>query len=694
MPLETVTKLARNIRQYISRMSPPQKMRVARALELILQYIPSEVGILDAANTQWVPPDASNISQNKSRLFYLKGEIYHLLGMLALALKNFKAAYEAGWESPELFNQVSHLLVVAKRYDQAIDFLDRGLKLYPEDPGKRNGLIDRRSCIMFERAAAMGGENSRLFFPNEVDLNADDTVTIEYPVEDFKTMLDGWEEIALLRHHAEVYEEYFKCSHVIPEDLLWNLIGLVKVRQFYKLFRYLTIGLDNDLKIRIFFGQILSLCSTNAYAQKFQRLTLERLKREYAEYENEHRLNVKRGPFASYDCKILAPTSFEDFACRIGAPVKRVSIDPIKIDKPVMLGANRSISHEKWQSEKGLMLLEGADMEVIVSGHELGFCRPMSCDKYLFERPYEGLYVPGAGLHPIERARGAWRKDSFALLNRAWFGREEISTPCVYLGGTRNFGHFVHDLLPKILSLEAHGIGSDIPILTCFLNDDIRAILGMFFPDRTFIDLADGPEFSSGNWIWKNKKRGIIYRLRDTTLPSRVSYSYAHPLLQERTAAWLRSRGEYSSKRRRFYLSRRDQSGGRRRVDNEEELLAALKNHGFEEICPPLMDVQELAKVINQAEIVVSSIGSQDSALIFCRPDVRWLELWPQSRRGEHTYNLQSSMFYYSTADHRRVYGTDLRHVYDQTIAIFDVEEIMGVVTDMLGEQQSQQKSA
>jgi len=672
-------------REYASTLPDWEKRILAVWLERMLRRLPEKEEHKQAVETAWARASTDNVSEKQKYSYYQLGIFCKMFGLERRALHYLKKSYEAGNENSDLFKRIANHLVTVKKYDLAIEILDEGREIHKEDHAIHHGMWSHQAYLIFQRAVMQDGEHSRLFFPNDEELSADDVSGIEEDSDGLCAAAEIWNKTNLFAGCAAEKFPYPQCGHELSEAVYDYIVALARSGHFYTLFCALNLGANNDLKLRLFFAQMLSLSRSNAYGRDLRRRTLDEMTSRLVDWDAE-KYEIDRATTGSRT-SVLEPTSFEGYATRIGASVERKPIPRVTRSKPIRRGARRSVSHEEWQARKGLMILKGAELEVLVSAYNIGFCRPISFESYLFERPYEGLYVNEFALHTIESYRGVWRKDSFVSVNRDWFDEAEVSAPCVFLGGSKNFGHFIHDLIPKLLSVEAHGIGADVPIVTSFLNDDIRRVVNMLFPGRTLIDLAKSPVFGEKK-IEKNIKKhgsvGNIHIFRDAILPSRVPYSYSHPILQKKTAGWLRKRGAVSKNKRRIYLSRRDQPENQRRVGNEKQLLRALRKLGFEEICPPLMKVEELAEVMSQAEIVVSAIGSQDSVLIFCRPDVKWIELWPEHRRWDQTYELQSSMFYFATADHRRCYGRDLRILFGYAVSEFDVDEVVIMVTDML----------
>jgi capsular polysaccharide biosynthesis protein len=82
----------------------------------------------------------------------------------------------------------------------------------------------------------------------------------------------------------------------------------------------------------------------------------------------------------------------------------------------------------------------------------------------------------------------------------------------------------------------------------------------------------------------------------------------------------------------RIYVSRNE--AGMRRVLNEEEIIPGLKNLGFEIIRPGNMPLSAQVEKFHNAKIIVAPHGAALTNLIFCRPGLTFVEIFP--RGGVH----------------------------------------------------------
>ena len=67
-----------------------------------------------------------------------------------------------------------------------------------------------------------------------------------------------------------------------------------------------------------------------------------------------------------------------------------------------------------------------------------------------------------------------------------------------------------------------------------------------------------------------------------------------------------------------------------RRLVFDNETKQALKNSGFQMVCTDDMELQQQIDLYSRAELIIAAHGAGLSNLVFCRPGVRVLEIFPQ----------------------------------------------------------------
>ncbi|MDR1947338.1 MAG: glycosyltransferase family 61 protein [Desulfovibrio sp.] len=78
---------------------------------------------------------------------------------------------------------------------------------------------------------------------------------------------------------------------------------------------------------------------------------------------------------------------------------------------------------------------------------------------------------------------------------------------------------------------------------------------------------------------------------------------------------------------KRLYLGRGDI--GNRNVENGSELLALLEKYGFQEILCSQYPMHMQIRLARNADYIVCTHGAAGTNLLFCRPNVRFLEMFP-----------------------------------------------------------------
>jgi Glycosyltransferase 61 len=179
--------------------------------------------------------------------------------------------------------------------------------------------------------------------------------------------------------------------------------------------------------------------------------------------------------------------------------------------------------------------------------------------------------------------------------------------------GDWNYFHFLIDVLPRIATVEAAGITPDrwyVPAKTRFQRD-LLALLGVT-ADR-IVDAAEHVHVQADNLV--------VPTLPDLDLS-------APPWLVEALRQRLLPPDVGLRPGRRVYVTR-GQARNTRIVTNEAELIAALRDRGFETVDPGAISVAEQIRTFAEAEVIIAPHGAALANLTFASPGATVVELFP-----------------------------------------------------------------
>jgi len=109
----------------------------------------------------------------------------------------------------------------------------------------------------------------------------------------------------------------------------------------------------------------------------------------------------------------------------------------------------------------------------------------------------------------------------------------------------------------------------------------------------------------------------------------------------------------------KIYITR--QGATYRRISNENELTPLLTEHGFEFIKLEAHSIQQQARILSRAKVVISSHGAGLTNLVFCNPGTRVIEMFPRSVMD--TVNLIGPypvIAHQCQLDHYHFFGDDI----------------------------------
>jgi hypothetical protein len=193
-----------------------------------------------------------------------------------------------------------------------------------------------------------------------------------------------------------------------------------------------------------------------------------------------------------------------------------------------------------------------------------------------------------------------------------------IEKECIFLGGSKNFGHFLYEYLSRLAIVkQCYGL-SRLPVL---IFDDL--------PDR-FLDFLDIAGYDHTRRILI--PRSATVQVSSLWMPSCPIYRDR----QMRMCLWPPSyhylRNTFSCERfapntprRRLYFSRA--TAANKRLVNEAELTEKLVRRGFEIIEPAQISVDQQLDAVSNAEIIWCPLGAASSISVMAPDDCVIIEM-------------------------------------------------------------------
>lgn len=186
-----------------------------------------------------------------------------------------------------------------------------------------------------------------------------------------------------------------------------------------------------------------------------------------------------------------------------------------------------------------------------------------------------------------------------------------IEQECIYLGGSKNFGHYLYEYLSRLAIVRQCEQLSHLPIL---VYEDV--------PER-FLDFLDLAGYDQTRRL--TIPRSATIRVAQLWMPS----CPIHRDRQARMCVWPSTyhylRNTFTSGkvvpnlyRRRLYFSRA--TAANKRLTNEEELIRKLVPRRFEVVEPAEMSVDQQLNAVANAEIIWCPLGAA-SAISVMAPD-------------------------------------------------------------------------
>jgi len=235
---------------------------------------------------------------------------------------------------------------------------------------------------------------------------------------------------------------------------------------------------------------------------------------------------------------------------------------------------------------------------------------------------HEALYLtPTLGLLPgvkVEEKGAVFRAPRDApVIDRA--------TVFMAWGGLHNYGHFLIDCLPALMTAIGAGATQRFPAIAPPLLPWHRELLDLMLGEAPRPRLVEAP----------------LARIEDAVFATAMDHFLHAPnspldVVRERILA--AAAIDPAAGAKRIYISRR---GSQKRVlVNELDLETALAARGFEIVKPEDLSVRDQIALFHQADLIVAPAGAALANVLFCRPEAKVIELQPSNFIGVWVRNI------------------------------------------------------
>lgn len=215
-------------------------------------------------------------------------------------------------------------------------------------------------------------------------------------------------------------------------------------------------------------------------------------------------------------------------------------------------------------------------------------------------------------------------------LSNVKFGTRNISKyfdvdEALFIGGGKNYYHWMVDYLPGLGILEQENLLKDVPVifsgeLNAFQKQSLEHI---GFDLSRYLDPGDERVIHCAQ-LWattRASKRKTVMGVPD----------WWQSEVEIETLSWLRNAfltpqaGDGTKRTRKLYLSR---GGARfRRLLNDGEVVELMRDAGYEVVHPEHLSVVEQAKLFSEASHVVGVHGAAFTNIVFMSPGARVMEI-------------------------------------------------------------------
>jgi len=200
-----------------------------------------------------------------------------------------------------------------------------------------------------------------------------------------------------------------------------------------------------------------------------------------------------------------------------------------------------------------------------------------------------------------------------------------------FIYNTDNYFHFIYDTLPYLISyFKLKEITPDVKLLMAYPNKDKKEIYQFVKETLEILGIdKDDIEFVNPNTHYKTIYVSSSYTHGiDSNLPPR---NEIYSLYQEMVNKFTYSTYNVSTPKK-IYVSRRSWIHGdfsnigtnyttRRKMINEDALVELLTKHGYVEVFPETMTMEEKIVLFSNAESVVGAFGGGICNVLFSKPE-------------------------------------------------------------------------
>lgn len=199
--------------------------------------------------------------------------------------------------------------------------------------------------------------------------------------------------------------------------------------------------------------------------------------------------------------------------------------------------------------------------------------------------------------------------------------------------GYSYYYHWMVEVLGRLALLELSGIEYDyvyIPTTAPFMKESLR--LWGIDPDK-IIEASETHIIQAEELIVPS----LVSSVRVEGLPRLAHYIPSYLVNYIRNKLLGNMPEENSSYSKKIFISRQDASA--RKIINEDEVFALLAPHGFQRYHLTNIPFEEQIRLFKNAEIIIGSLGSGLTNLLFCNQEAQVIELY-QARRDTTIWNL------------------------------------------------------
>lgn len=205
--------------------------------------------------------------------------------------------------------------------------------------------------------------------------------------------------------------------------------------------------------------------------------------------------------------------------------------------------------------------------------------------------------------------------------------------------GYTYYYHWIVEVLGRLALLEMQGIEYDflyVPTRAPFMKETLQ-LWGI--DPLKIIEASDDFILTADTLIVPS----LVSSVRVEGCPRLVHYIPSHIVdYVRKKLLHAIEQQEYTGQfSKRVFISRQDASA--RRITNEDEVFSLFEAQGFQRYYLTTMSVIEQIMLFKNAEIIVSSLGSGLTNIMFCNPEVQIIELY-QARRDCTIWNLSQML--------------------------------------------------